>query len=247
MECHWLPRTTHGAEGQTWSHVGPAVALLFTKPGPLERSRCSHSVTRWVSIWAQCFGNILSKSLQENKQITVGKKIRFLKKILLLLHKQFHSTPPIIGSITVLCCISVYNAIHYVEKTKLPCAHMYQNTDTTLPRKQQRSIFCLSAAKSIKAKVRFHLANWLKALREWSSLNTPNLMSTATYNRTKACCLFQLQMSKCLFWGLWSFPFQFAKIKGLSFISMCSLPTPDSESLQAASSALQPITHSWGH
>lgn len=29
MECRWPPRTTHGAEGQTWSHAGPAVALLF--------------------------------------------------------------------------------------------------------------------------------------------------------------------------------------------------------------------------
>lgn len=29
MECRWPPRTTHGAGGQTWSHAGPAVALLF--------------------------------------------------------------------------------------------------------------------------------------------------------------------------------------------------------------------------
>lgn len=35
--------------------------------------------------------------------------------------------------------------------------------------KQQHSIFRLSAAKSMKAAVRFHLANWLKALGEWSS------------------------------------------------------------------------------
>lgn len=34
MERRSPPTTTHSAEGQTWSHVGPAVAVLLAQPGP---------------------------------------------------------------------------------------------------------------------------------------------------------------------------------------------------------------------
>lgn len=46
MEGCSPPRTTHGAEGQTWSHIRPAVAVLFAKLGPLERARCAHAHSR---------------------------------------------------------------------------------------------------------------------------------------------------------------------------------------------------------
>lgn len=46
------PRTTHGAEGQTWSHARPAVALLFAKPGPLERTRCAHTPSRSITAYS---------------------------------------------------------------------------------------------------------------------------------------------------------------------------------------------------